>query len=273
MALNRTAALETVAYIKPHFPDPVSIGLLTGTGLSDSLDGIEPVCSFDYADLPHFPVSTTKGHKGRLVIGRFDEKNILIMQGRFHLYEGYRPDQVSFPVRIMQEMGVSTLIVNNAAGGINPDFQAGDIMVITDHLNLTGQNPLAGPNEDKWGIRFPDMTRVYDQQLIRMAMDSARQHNIQIHQGVYAGLLGPSLETPAEIRFLKTIGSDAVGLSTIMEVIAAVHAGMRIIGLSLITNINDPDHPARTTLESVLDTASRSMPHLNRLMKGIIRQL
>lgn len=273
MTNRRKDVLETKTAIESFFKNPVTIGVLTGTGLSDSLDGIEEICSFDYASLPHFPVSTIDGHKGRLMIGRVEEKNIMIMQGRFHLYEGYTPYQVSYPVRVMQELGVSTLIVNNAAGGINPGFQAGDIMIIEDHINLTGQNPLAGPNQDEWGIRFPDMSRAYDPGLIRIARKAARKNQIPVRQGVYSGLLGPSLETPSEIRFLKTIGSDAVGMSTIMEVIAAVHAKMRILGLSLITNINDPDHPVETTLESVLETASRSVPGLNRLMIDIIRQL
>lgn len=273
MTTNRSNTLETSAYIKQQFTGKIAVGILTGTGLSDSLDNIEEICSFDYASLPHFPVATVDGHKGRLIIGRVEENNIMIMQGRFHLYEGYTPYQVSYPVRVMQELGVSTLIVNNAAGGINPKFQAGDIMIIKDHINLTGHNPLVGPNQDEWGIRFPDMSRVYDTTLIETARKAARKNQIPVHQGVYSGLLGPSLETPSEIRFLKIIGSDAVGLSTIMEVIAAVHAKMRILGLSLITNINDPDHPVETTLESVLETASRSVPRLNRLMTDIIRQI
>jgi len=270
MTVNRADVLKTKAFIQKSFKKQLFIGVLTGTGLSDSLEGIKEICRFEYSDLPNFPVSTTDGHKGRLVIGRAGEKYILIMQGRFHLYEGYSPAQVTFPVRLMQEMGIGVLIVNNAAGGINPAFCAGDIMVIKDHINLTGKNPLVGENQEEWGIRFPDMSRVYDPNLMRLTLDVADKNGIKIQQGVYAGLLGPSLETPSEIRFLKTIGSDAVGMSTVMEVIAAVHAGMKILGLSMITNINDPDSPAPTTLEAVLETAKKSVPRLNRLLSKII---
>ncbi len=270
MTVNRADVLKTKAFIQKSFKKQLLIGVLTGTGLSDSLEGIKEICRFEYSDLPNFPVSTTDGHKGRLVIGRAGKKHILIMQGRFHLYEGYSPAQVTYPVRLMQELGIGVLIVNNAAGGINPAFCAGDIMVIKDHINLTGHNPLVGENQEEWGIRFPDMSRVYDPNLMRLALDVADKNGIEIQQGVYAGLLGPSLETPSEIRFLKTIGSDAVGMSTVMEVIAAVHAGMKILGLSMITNINDPDNPAQTTLEAVLETAKKSVPRLNRLLSKII---
>ncbi|MCF6249547.1 MAG: purine-nucleoside phosphorylase, partial [Desulfobacula sp.] len=255
MKANRQRVLETVETIYKIFKQKVSIGVLTGTGIFGSIDGIKEICRFDYEQLPHFPVSTVPGHKGQLFVGKLAEKYILIMQGRFHLYEGYSPTQVAYPVRVMQELGVKTLIVTNAAGGINLSYAPGDIMMIKDHINLTGQNPLAGPNEGDWGIRFPDMTKVYDSDLIDAACRIAKKSNLRIHRGVYAGLLGPSLETPAEIRFLKTIGSDAVGLSTIMEVIAGIHAQMKILGISLITNINNPDHPEKTTLESVLETA------------------
>lgn len=273
MNTSRADVIETADFINNNFTGKLCVGVITGTGLSDSLKGMEPVCQFNYGALPHFPASTADGHRGRLTIGRIDNKNVLIMQGRFHLYEGYTAFQVSYPVRVMQELGISTLIVNNAAGGINPAYNEGDIMIFTDHINLTGHNPLVGPNQDSWGIRFPDMTRVYDPNLIRIAVSAAQKNNVPVHQGVYAGLLGPSLETPAEIRFLQTIGCDSVGLSTVMEVIAAVHAKMRILGLSLITNINDPDHPAETTVEAVIETARKSVPRLNRLLLDIIRSL
>lgn len=268
-----TKVLECADFIKTAFDAPVGIGVLTGTGLSDSLNEIEPICTFGYNELPHFPVSTVKGHAGRLLIGRIGKKTVLLMQGRFHLYEGYTPEQVSFPVRVMQQMGIGTLLINNAAGGINPELSPGDIMLITDHINLTGQNPLVGPNDDRWGTRFPDMTRVYHPGLTALAQKVADKTSIKIYKGVYAGLLGPSLETPAEIRFLRAIGSDAVGLSTVMEVIAAVHAGMDILGMSLITNFNDPDNPVQTTLDSVLEVASRHIPDLNRLLVKVIEQI
>ncbi len=273
MKADRQHVLKTVDTIKKTFPKKISIGILTGTGLSESPDGIEEVCRFNYSHLPNFPSSTVDGHKGQLVIGRLAGKTILIFQGRFHLYEGYTPAQVVFPVRVMQELGVKTLILNNAAGGINSEYTPGDIMIIKDHINLTGKNPLAGPNEDTWGIRFPDMTKAYDPDLINLAIKTAEKNGLGVYQGVYAGLLGPSLETPAEIRFLRTIGCDAVGLSTIMEVIAGVHAQMKILGLSLITNLNDPDHPEMTTIEAVLKTAKKSIPKLNRLLSDIISQM
>lgn len=271
MSLSRADVLECRAFIRNVFNQHVPIGILTGTGLSESPEGLEEICRFDYHSLPKLPAPTTAGHKGKLIIGRIRDRHVIVMQGRFHLYEGYTAAQVAWPVRLMQEMGVGTLIVNNAAGGINPEYSAGDLMLISDHINLTGQNPLAGPNQDEWGIRFPDMTRAYDPGLLSLAAGIARQHTLPFHKGVYAGLQGPSLETPAEIRFLKTIGSDAVGMSTVTEVISAVHAGMNILGISLITNINDPDHPGETTLEAVLDIAGKSVPRLNRLLSDIIK--
>jgi purine-nucleoside phosphorylase len=212
-------------------------------------------------------------HKGCLVQGTLNGREILVFQGRIHLYEGYSPQLVTFPVRLLQALGVPVLILTNAAGGINLDFSAGDIMLIRDHINLTGKNPLAGPHEESWGLRFPDMTRVYDTDLERLAVGVAVQEDIQLNSGVYAGLLGPSLETPAETRFLKNIGADAVGFSTVMEAIAGVHAGMKILGISLITNINDPDAPEQTTLEAVVGTAAKASEKLNRIITGVVEQI
>lgn len=273
MKNDRQLVIETANFLKQHITDSPLIGVITGTGLSDTLAGLNVLCQFEYSQLPHFPVSTVESHKGRLIYGKIAGSRILVMQGRFHLYEGYTPAQVTFPVRVMQELGVKILILSNAAGGINLNFTAGNIMIITDHINLTGKNPLTGPNEDGWGIRFPDMGQVYDASLIHLAQKAAQNIQIPVQTGVYAGLLGPSLETPAETRFLKTIGSDAVGFSTVMEAIAGVHAGMKILGLSLITNINDPDAPVKTTLETVLDTARNSVEPFNRLLNEVISQI
>lgn len=273
MKTDRQRVRETVRFLKQTIGDRPAIGILTGTGLSDTLEDLDVLNRFEYSQLPNFPVSTVESHKGRLVYGNICGKPILLMQGRFHLYEGYSPAQVTFPVRVMQELGVSILILTNAAGGINLNFSPGDIMIITDHLNLTGKNPLAGPNEDAWGLRFPDMTQVYDPVLMELVQKTAQTHQVPVQTGVYAGLLGPSLETPAETRFLKTIGSDAVGFSTVMEAIAGVHAGMKILGLSLITNINDPDAPVKTTLEAVLETAGGALKPLNRLLCNVIGQI
>ncbi|CCK82038.1 PunA: purine nucleoside phosphorylase I, inosine and guanosine-specific [Desulfobacula toluolica Tol2] len=274
MKNDRQLVGKTVHFLTQAIGErPPSIGVLTGTGLSDTLDDLEVLKEFEYSQLPNFPISTVESHKGRLVYGNICGIPILMMQGRFHLYEGYSPAQVTFPVRVMQELGVKTLILTNAAGGINLNFSPGDIMIIKDHLNLTGKNPLTGPNEDAWGLRFPDMTQVYDQDLVGLAQKTAQTHQVPVQTGVYAGLLGPSLETPAEIRFLKAIGSDAVGFSTVMEAIAGVHADMKILGLSLITNINNPDAPVKTTLEAVLETAQGALKPLNRLLCNVIRQV
>jgi purine-nucleoside phosphorylase len=273
MKTDRKHAIETAEFLKPYITKAPLIGFLTGTGLSDTLDDLDPLVVFNYSELPNFPVSTVESHKGKLIYGTLSGKPLLMMQGRFHLYEGYSPEEVTFPIRVMQELGVRTLILSNAAGGINLNFSAGDIMIIRDHINLTGKNPLAGSNEAAWGLRFPDMSRVYDPGLIDLAGNIALQYRIPVQTGVYAGLPGPSLETPAETRFLKLIGADAVGFSTVMEAIAGVHAGMKILGISLITNINDPDKPVETTLESVLKTAETSLEPLKRLLTHVISSL
>ncbi len=269
----RQQVLETIAYLKPHISSSLDIGFMTGTGLSETLSSLEVIKRFDYNDLPNFPRTTVESHKGKLVYGTLSGKSILVMQGRFHLYEGYTPQQVSFPIRLMQELKIKTLILSNAAGGINLNFSSGDIMLIRDHINLTGQNPLVGPEEPAWGIRFPDMTRAYDPDLMVLARQSAANTGIRLREGVYAGLLGPSLETPGETRFLKTIGGDAVGFSTIMEAIAGVHADMKILGLSLITNINNPDAPEQTTLEAVMETAQRASANMNCLLCDMISRM
>lgn len=273
MFTERKKVIETCDFLKPYVSAPPQIGLITGTGLSDILDGMIIDHHIDYTDIPHFPVSTVESHNGSLLIGRFEEKRIMVLQGRFHLYEGYTPTQVTYPVRVMQELSVKTLILSNAAGGINLEFNAGDIMVITDHINLTGQNPLTGPNEGVWGIRFPDMIQVYDPHLVRLVQTIAQDGALPVRYGIYAGLTGPSLETPAETRYLKTIGADAVGFSTIMEAIAGVHAQMRMIGLSMITNINDPDAPVPTTLEAVVETAQKAVGPMNQLLRQLIRKI
>ncbi|MBU1344625.1 MAG: purine-nucleoside phosphorylase [Proteobacteria bacterium] len=273
MKTDRQLVIETTHFLKQRITDLPSIGFLTGTGLSDTLESLEEANRFEYSQLPNFTVSTVEGHKGRLVFGSIANKQIVMMQGRFHLYEGYSPAQVTFPVRVMQELGVKILIISNAAGGINLNFSPGDIMIISDHINLTGKNPLTGPNEDAWGIRFPDMVQVYDPSLMALTRKAAENIRTPIQTGVYAGLLGPSLETPAETRYLKTIGSDAVGFSSVMEAIAGVHGNMKILGLSLITNINDPDNPAQTTLEAVLKTARGASKTLDRLLCNVIEHL
>lgn len=249
------------------------IGFLTGTGLSETIGELEVIHTLDYDQIPHFPLSTVASHKGCLVWGKLGGKGVLVFQGRCHLYEGYSPREVTFPVRLLQALGAGILILSNAAGGINLNFSAGEIMGIRDHINLTGENPLVGPELPEWGLRFPDMIRAWDPDLLALALETARDLDIPLHTGVYAGLKGPSLETPAETRYLKTIGGDAVGFSTVMEAIAGVQAGMKLLGLSLITNINDPDQPAPTTLEAVVETAGNASGRMNRLLSALIPKL
>ena len=270
MNYDRSEALECAGFLMKRVSERPGIGLMTGTGLGDSVKGMDVSDAIDFRDIPHFPVSTVQGHKGRLILGHMAGRPMMALQGRFHLYEGYAPAAVTFPIRVMQELGVKTLIVTNAAGGLNPDFSAGDIMIITDHINLTGANPLIGPNEDAWGVRFPDMSRVYDPVLADRARGAGIESGISLKEGVYTGLKGPSLETPSELRFLRTIGSDAVGLSTIQEVIAAVHAGMDILGFSTITNVADPDNPAPATLEEIIDVADKAAPKLEEVIRKVL---
>lgn len=271
--MNRKQIIETAAQIRPFLQETPVAGYITGTGLADTLEGIEPVETIPYEDLPLFPRSTVESHTGQLVYGTSGARHILVFQGRFHLYEGYSPAQVTAPVRLLQALGVPRLILSNAAGGINLNFNPGDIMVIRDHINLTGQNPLIGPNEESLGVRFPDMSRVYDREMRELAEQTAKETGIRLRQGVYAGLTGPSLETPSETRYLKIIGADAVGFSTVMEAIAGVHAGLKLLGLSLITNINDPDAPMETTLEDVIETATQAGPGLGQLVGEMIQQM
>jgi purine-nucleoside phosphorylase len=265
--------LETSAYIRARSDQLPRVGLLTGTGLAESAESVEAPAAFDYGDIPNFPVSTVASHTGRLLIGKMEGCQLMVLQGRFHLYEGYSPLEVTFPIRVMQSLGVKTVILSNAAGGINPDFRAGDIMLICDHINLTGENPLVGPNDDSWGLRFPDMTQAYDKQLATLAEDAAQQIGVPVRRGVYAGLKGPSLETPAEIRFLRTIGADAVGLSTVIEAITAVHAGMRVLGLSTISNIVDPDDPIPATVEDIIAVANKATPGLEKIIRKVLEKI
>jgi len=269
MTFWRKQAEDSAAFVLERTGIKPVLGLMTGTGLGGSLSGMERDFAADYAEIPGFPVSTVAGHAGRLLTGRLGGKPVVAMEGRFHLYEGYTPAEVTLPVRVMQAMGVKTLIITNAAGGLNPDFVPGDIMVISDHINLTGENPLAGPNDEAWGIRFPDMTRVYSKRLAAAAIGAGAEAGLVLRQGVYLGLKGPSLETPAETRFIRMIGADAVGMSTVQEAIAAVHARMNILGLSTITNVNDPDRPEPATVEEIIRVADAAAGRLAGLITDI----
>jgi len=270
MIHGRKQAMVAADFIREKCRLAPYVGILTGTGLGDGTEGLEMDAIMDYSKIPHMPASTVQGHAGKLILGRMAGVPMIRFQGRFHLYEGYDPAAVTFPIRVMQEMGVCLLILTNAAGGVCPDFEPGDIMIIRDHLNLTGENPLIGPNEDNWGIRFPDMSFAYDAILSKTALEMGEAENISVKKGIYAGLKGPSLETPAEIRYLKTMGADAVGFSTVQESIAAVHARMRVLGLSVITNVHDPDNPEPTTVESVIAVAGTAAQRLQRLLHRIM---
>ncbi len=269
----RKRVLQAKEFITDHVKIPCKIGLLTGTGLAGVVAGMEINFEIEYSKIPNFPVSTVESHTGKLLLGTLGGKSMIVMQGRFHLYEGYTPGEVTFPIRLMQELNVEHLILSNASGGINLDFSTGDIMIVNDHINLTGHNPLTGANEEKWGLRFPDMTRVYDEDLLLLATRIGRAKNIRLQHGVYAGLAGPSLETPAETRYLKSIGADAVGFSTVMEAIAGVHAGMKILGIATITNINDPDNPEKATVEEIIENAQKAGVKVNALISGIVNEI
>jgi purine-nucleoside phosphorylase len=265
--------IETAEFLRARIKTPSRIGLITGTGLGQSADFLNISVAVDYKDIPHFSTSTVESHAGRLVFGHMYGKQIMVMQGRFHLYEGYSELEVSFPIRVMQELGVEVLILTNAAGGLNPEFNAGDIMIIEDHINLTGANPLIGPNEDSWGIRFPDMIHAYDKTLSVLAEKAGKHAGISVQKGTYVGLKGPSLETPAEVRFLRIIGADAVGFSTIQEVITAVHAGVKVLGLSTITNVHDPDAPVPATVEQIIAVAQQASVRLEMIIRNVVENI
>ncbi len=264
---------EAASFISSRIGCTPRIGLILGTGLGGTLDEMEEATSLPYHDIPHYPPSTVEGHKGRLICGKWMGKPVVVMQGRCHLYEGYSPQQVTFPIRVIRSLGAEILIVCSAAGGLDPQFKAGELMVISDHINLTGHNPLAGPNVDEWGPRFPDMTQPYSRRLQALAVTTAISQKLFIHRGVYAGVLGPSLETAAETRFLRAIGADAVGMSTIMEVIAAIHAGLEVLGISAITNVNLPDNYQPAHIEDIIAVAEKTGTKLMQLLAEVIRLL
>jgi purine-nucleoside phosphorylase len=264
---------ETVAFLASKAGAAPGVGLITGTGLGDVTEKMDVDLRIPYAEIPHFPLSTAEGHRGTLAYGRLAGKKVMAMEGRFHAYEGYSPQEVAFPIRVMAELGVKVLFISSAAGGLNPLFEPGDVMVVTDHINLTGINPLVGPNLDAFGPRFPDMSEVYGAELIALAREKALESAIPLREGIYVGILGPSLETPAETRFLRMAGADAVGMSTVPEVIAAVHCGLRILAIVAITNINLPDCMEKTSIEAVIANARKAGPKLALLWEKIVGDL
>jgi purine-nucleoside phosphorylase len=255
-----------------------TVGLILGSGLNRLADEVTHPDTIAYNQIPHWPISTVAGHEGRLILGRLEGKIVLVMQGRSHYYEGYNLAQITLPVRVMQILGIQTLIVTNAAGGLNETFVPGDLMLLKDHLNLLGlggQNPLRGPNDESAGPRFPDMTPPNDPEQRQIAPETAAANGYELREGIYAYVAGPSYETPAELRYLRLIGADAVGMSTVPEVVVARHAGMRVLGISTITNLALPDPPADYTLshEEVLETGRQVIPHLIQLIHGVVRRL
>jgi purine-nucleoside phosphorylase len=267
---------ETTAAVRSYIPEPPHIGLILGSGLGGLADSVETPVEIPYYKLPHWPVSTVIGHSGRLVVGQLQGQRVVVMQGRSHYYEGYSMAQVTLPVRVMQRLGVKVLIVTNAAGAVNPGFEPGDLMMITDHLNLigmAGQSPLRGPNLDDFGPRFPDMSRAYDLELRRLAIQIAQENDVRLRQGIYACLAGPSFETPADLRFLRGIGVDAVGMSTVPEVTVAHHGGTRVLGISGISNKANLDGNTLTTHEEVLEAGKKIVPQLVTLIRGVLAQL
>jgi len=252
------------------------VGLILGSGLNDLADSVEKADIIPYAEIPNWPISTVQGHAGRLVIGELDGQTVLVMQGRIHFYEGYGMSHITLPVRVMQRLGLEMLIVTNAAGGVNDKFEPGDVMLITDNLNLmgmTGANPLMGPNIDELGPRFPDMSQAYDRELMEIARKVAASENIQLREGVYCGLSGPSFEGPADLRFLHMIGTDAVGMSTVPEVIVARHGGMRVLGFSGISNKANLDGSTITTHDEVIEAGKTISPKIEKIIRGVLRSL
>jgi purine-nucleoside phosphorylase len=267
---------EAAAAIRARTNRQPSIAIILGSGLSNIADGVVGADVISFQDVPHFSASTVTGHSGRLVFGELNHKSVMIMQGRVHFYEGYSMAQVTLPVRVMQRLGIEILVVTNAAGGVNPDFHPGDVMLITDHLNflgMMGSNPLMGPNYDELGPRFPDMSQAYDRLLAQLARQAAVEAGIVLREGVYAGLSGPSFEGPADLRFLRLAGADSVGMSTVHEVIVARHGGMRVLGFSCISNKANLDGSTITTHEEVIESGKSLGPKVERLLAGVLQRL
>jgi purine-nucleoside phosphorylase len=264
---------EAFAFIRQLAPDPVETGIILGTGLGQLIQHIDVALQIPYQDIPYFPVSTVESHSGKLIFGTLSGKRVIAMQGRFHYYEGYSMKEVTFPVRVMKLLGVKNLLVSNAAGGLNPQYQIGGLMIINDHIDLFPENPLRGKNLDKFGVRFPDMSEPYDAQLLERAMQIAEANGIAVHQGIYAAVQGPNLETKAEYAYLRTIGADAIGMSTIPEVIVARHMDLRVFALSAITDLCSPGNIKKISIAEVLAAAAIAEPGMSLIMRELIKEL
>jgi purine-nucleoside phosphorylase len=266
-------AREAAASIRPRTDRIPEAAIILGSGLGALAAEVAADTSVPFDEIPHFPRASVEGHQGRLIVGTLEGRAVAVMQGRAHFYEGYAMPEVAFPVRVLRALGAPLLIVTNSAGGINRHFKAGDLMVIADHINFMGSNPLVGPNEDELGVRFPDMSDPYDPELLALAEDAAVEVGVPLRKGVYIGVMGPSYETPAELRMMARWGADAVGMSTVHEVITARHAGMRVLGFSAITDMATGEAQAKVTHEEVLATARRVEPQFVRLLRRIVRHL
>lgn len=264
---------EAVKYIQTQFKAPIEVGLVLGSGLGMVADLVENPTVIPYKDIPHFPVSTVEGHAGELVIGTLQGRTVVVMKGRFHLYEGYGVDKVAFPIRVMRRLGVEKLLVTNASGGVNTSYRPGDLMLIADHLNFQFTNPLIGANVDEFGPRFPDMSEAYSRRLRAVAHDVANELGMTLQEGVYFGLLGPSYETPAEIRMIRTLGGDAVGMSTVAETITARHAGIEVLGISCISNMAAGILDQPLSHAEVIETTERVKETFLKLVLGIVPRM
>ncbi len=269
----RIQRAEAVAFIKERLPIDPEYLLILGTGLGQLAEEMTVELELPYEEIPHFPVSTVESHAGKLLIGYLGGKSVMAMQGRFHYYEGYSMNQIAFPVRIAKMLGIQTLLVSNACGGLNPNFERGDIMLINDHINFLGDNPLIGPNDPDLGPRFPDMSQPYTERLLATAEQVALDAGIKMHQGVYLAVSGPMMETKAEYRYMRQLGADVVGMSTVPEVIAAVHMSMEVLGISVITDECFPDALEPVSLDDVLEAAAIAEPQLTRVVVGVLERL
>ena len=264
---------ETLEVIRKHTNKNYPIGIILGTGLGGLVKDIDVKHQIDYEDLPHFPISTVESHRGKLIFGTINGKNIVAMQGRFHFYEGYSMQQITYPVRVMKFLGVETLLVSNACGGMNPQYRKGDVMIMVDHINMLGDNPLIGKNEDELGPRFPDMSEPYNYEMIELAERIALENQIKVQKGVYVAVPGPNLETRAEYKFLRATGADVVGMSTIPENIVANHMGMKVLGISIVTDECFPDSLKPVNVEEIIATAMQAEPKMTLIMKELIKRL
>lgn len=264
---------SAVQYIQSRYSVRPQVGIILGTGLGQLIHEIEIEAEIEYKDIPYFPVSTVETHSGKLVLGKLEGRQVVAMKGRFHYYEGYSMKEVTFPVRVLKRLGIERLFVSNAAGGLNPSHQIGELMIINDHIDLFPENPLRGANLEGFGARFPDMSEPYDLDMIEKALRIAEGHNIPVHQGVYVGLQGPNLETKAEYSYLSKIGADAVGMSTVPEVIVARHMELSVFAISAITDLCSPGNIKKITIQEVIAAAAKAEPGMIRIIKGLLRQI